>query len=279
MLSFKEFIKESVSTMKRSSIPHFQDMKDSDFLDLINSLNHYKGILSQYSANLKIDGFSFKFGKDENGKIFVESANSGPIFKDNIFSNFAKLNRKDSPESQQRSKSYDRLFKLFKSIPWMKDLPDNTKIYCEIFFNEMATKTKDGLKFVTLEYDSSKLGKVLTIMPYQVFESDSGDPNPDYREILDWLYKQSTPDIKIINTKLETKPIDLSSLIKSILNMREGDPRLKAEKDRIANYILNSSSIKGKDILGKNSEGIVINIKGQNWKITTPEYKEAKGLK
>ena len=47
-------------------------------------------------------------------------------------------------------------------------------------------------------------------------------------------------------------------------------------KDELAEFIINHPGIKGKDMLGPNIEGLIMNINGKWIKTTTPEFKASK---
>ena len=51
---------------------------------------------------------------------------------------------------------------------------------------------------------------------------------------------------------------------------------LQAAKNAIAEYILAHKAIVNKDLLGPNIEGLVLNINGQDFKVTTSEFKASK---
>jgi len=55
---------------------------------------------------------------------------------------------------------------------------------------------------------------------------------------------------------------------------------LQTVKDELANFIITHPNILGKDMLGKDVEGIVIKPKtGVPFKVTTPEFKAAMAAK
>jgi hypothetical protein len=278
-MRFKEYLEEEMSETKRQSIIHFQDIKPLEFLEIAEKIIQNDNKINDIHSSLKIDGASFRFGKDKSGKFFCETGRSGIIQQRNAFSEY-NIQKGSSDEVLQRSKHYDDIYDLLEQSDLWKDLPDNCKIVCEILYNPMATVDKDKLKFVSVKYDKSLLGKVATLIPLEVIG--------DYS--IEELLKKSNDKIKIISPKLKNINVNLkidlskiSQIDKDILTSRKHkDRELKSEyleilqdmKETIAKEILKYP----KDItkLGDEYEGIVIELFGKKYKITTPEFKSQK---
>ena len=178
--------------------------------------------------SLKLDGFGFRFGNDNN-EFFVESSRSGIIKKFDTFSSYTlktlKGNRYDNLRVE-RAKQYDELHKIlhksFHSI-----LPKNCKIICEVLLNSLAVDFYDQYKFVSVLYDKEKLGKCLTIGLIDTIGINKDD-------VLDL----SSNDIKIIDC--EIPDVDIISI-----------PKCKHELYQVLIGITPS-------ILGNDNEGVVI---------------------
>ena len=295
MTTFKEFLtEEKISTSKRKTIVHFQDMKPTEFLQFAHKLiDDFNGKLDNISTELKVDGFGARFGKDSDGEFFFETSRSGPIQKSKSFSTYTKT--KDATELMiQRAVHYDDLFDILKESELWHNLPNDCKVFAEFLYNPMAIEEDGYLKFVSVKYNKKKLGKILTIVPIKVVIASSGATHHDEREVLSELFKESNHDIKIVSPKLKHLSVDVSAKlqpislfgdkVKAIIkSLKHSDKQQKQEylavidavKDEIAEVIL-QHPIKGRDILGTEIEGIIVEIDGKNYKITTPKFKQQK---
>lgn len=271
---------------------HFQDMKPVEFINFLREIRDTMGgKLQDLKTVMKVDGLGFRFGRDRHGSIFVEGSRTGPIFQDKSFSNYAKQHTID-PDIIARAEHYDDMLTLFKNQSFMRVVPPDRKVVCEIFYNPMATESATGITFVTVEYDKSKLGNLMSILPYNVFVASTGEPAPDEAIIIRDLLAQSNSDIKIINPRLKMGTIDVKTFIDPVLSLgpnainvlvsRKAVDKPAKEailgvvntaKDELADYLLNHPEIVGKYNLGPNIEGIVLHIRGKVYKITTPEFK------
>lgn len=278
-MRFKEYLIEMEIT-PRKGIIHFQDIKPIDFLKLGRELIGHNKKLKNVKTSLKVDGLSGRFGKDSDSKFFFESGRSGIIQMPKAFSTYT-MSKGGSDEMIARSVHYDDIYDLLEASDLWKDLPNGTKIVCEILYNPMAQLIKDKLKFVSIQYNKSKLGNIMTIVPISVI----GDYD------LEDLYKKSTKDIKIVSAHLGHIDIELdidldvlNEIDEDILVSRKhADREMKIEyiallqdiKDEISSQILHYPII-GKDKLGKEIEGLVIELGGQLYKITTPSFRQEK---
>jgi len=293
--SFAEYLTEDVSDVvetRRQNMVHFQDMKPVEFINFLREIKSVMGgKLKDLKTVMKVDGLGYRFGRDRHGNIFVEGSRTGPIFDDKAFSNYAKANSID-PDVIARAEHYDDILTLFKNQSFMRSVPDDRKVVCEIFYNPMAAESETGITFVTVEYDKNKLGKLMTILPYGVYVASTGEPADDSSIIIRDLISQSNSDIKIINPQLKMGTIDINAFIDPILSLgpnainvlisRKAVDKSAKEailgvinkvKDELADYLLNHPEIVGKYNLGPNIEGIVLHIRGKVYKITTPEFK------
>jgi hypothetical protein len=245
--------------------------------------------------NLKVDGLGARFGKDTNGRPFFESSHSGPIFQGGMFSRHAE-SRGFTGEKLERARHYDNIFHTVVNSSFVEALPEDSKVVCEIMYNPLAEVTETGIKFVTVTYDRRALGKLMTIVPFEVIKSSTGEPHPNSEKIIDMLLKQSTSTIKFIDSKLiQDNEIDVNAVIDPILSINDrmlavlqsrksADKEEKLQirvflqtvKDELADYLLSHPGIIGKDRMGKDIEGIVVKPKNFNsFKVTTPDFKSA----
>lgn len=300
MISFSQYIKitEQVSSTRRQGIQHLQQMSPEKFIAWMQLVkNEMGGILKNIKCVMKIDGLGFRFGKDLNGKIFIEGSTTGPIFDDNAFSAFAR-NKTDDVQIISRAIHYDNILKIFKTTEFMNVVPNNVKIVAELFYNPMAEETNTGIKFVTISYDKKKLGSLMTILPYTVLDAQSGQEHQNKASILNELYKESTEKIKIIDPNLKFTEIDITTFADAasvydnesleILKSRKAMDKTAKQnllniiqkiKDDLAEYILQHPGIEDKFKLGPSIEGIVLHLpNNQNgntlpYKIITTDFK------
>lgn len=294
MLSFSEFIKEEVAATTRQGIAHLQDMKPEEFISWVKSVKAAGSVLSDYKTVMKIDGLGARFGRAANGQIFFEGSRTGPIFDSGAFSAHA-IAKGSAEEIVLRAKHYDDMLEIFKTAKFMQVIPNDTKVVCEIFYNPMAREDEDGITYVTVKYDKTKLGSLMSIMPYTILQASTGIEHPRKQEILDALYKQSNDKIRIIDPNLKMRTIDVSGIIDTVSTLEDGALQIiksrkaadkearqnilsiiQKAKDELAAYLLAHPGIEGKFKLGKNIEGIVIHINDKPFKITTDEFKASK---
>jgi hypothetical protein len=296
MLTFSQFrqrLDETVVATTRESIIHLQGMKDVEFIHFMRSVkSELKGKLKNIPVALKVDGFGFRVGKNESGKVFVESSRSGPIFDSGAFTAFNKSKGVTDPIILERSAHYDDVLEHFKSSKFAAVLPVDSKVVVETLYNPLGKEEHDWIQFVSVKYDKSKLGSLMTLFPLKVLVSSTGETHPDEANILKSLYATSNDSIKVLNPTLRMKEIDISGFLSpldsitdrtiEIINSRKAVDKeeklavkamLQKLKDELAEYIISHQNIQGKDMIGKNLEGIVMKISDKLVKITTTEFK------
>lgn len=268
-------IKNKVISTPRQGIPHFQKMKPEDFILWLRNTN---GILRDIKIVMKIDGLGARFGKCVDGRIFFEGSRTGPVFDSGAFSDYVKDKTQDI-QVITRAVHYDNMLEIFKGSIFMSSIPLDCKVICEIFYNPMAITEESRITFVTVKYDKSKLGSLMTIMPYSVIQSSTGLDHPDSLEILEKLYSCSGDIIKFIDPNLNFDQIDVLKFVKRCqLFNYENLNILKSKKNRdsivrqhlkeiiqeikndLAEYLLYHSDISDKYKLGPEIEGIVLHI-------------------
>lgn len=294
MIRFSKFLKEEVTTTTRQGIVHLQDMKPEEFIGWIKGVKAAGGVLTDYKTVMKIDGLGARFGRAANGQPFFEGSRTGPIFDSGAFSAHA-IAKGAAEEIVLRAKHYDDMLELFKNASFMKAVPEDTKVVCEIFYNPMAQDDDDGIAYVTVKYDKSKLGSLMSIMPYTILQASTGLEHPRKEEILAALYKESNDKIQIINPNLKMHSIDVSGIIDTASTLEDGaleviksrkaaDKEAKQNilaiiqkaKDELASFLLAHPGIEDKFKLGPNIEGIVIHINSKPYKVTTNAFKASK---
>lgn len=296
MKTFQQYIAESVEATKRTGMLHLNKMKDLEFIDWVRSIqSQFKGKLENIKVSLKVDGGGYRMGLDKSGRPFVEGSRTGPIFEPRAFSTHAK-NKGGSPEIVARAMHYDDMFEIITKSKFIKTLPKDSKVICEMFYNPMAEVTDAGLKFVSITYDKTKLGSMMTIIPFEVVVASTGHPHPDSEKIIKGLLSQSNDKIKFVDPKLNTSgTIDISGMIDPILSLNsdmiaalssrkkvDADTKaaakatVQAVKDQVSRYILDHPAIVGKDMLGPEMEGLVLDIDGRIVKVTTDAFKASK---
>lgn len=286
----------SVIETKRQNMLHLQAMKPVEFIEFVQNIkSELGGKLQGLKTVMKVDGMAGRFGKDIRGRVFFEGARTGPIFEPNAFSRHA-ASRGSSQEIIIRAQHYDRLWDEITKSDLIRGLPNNTKIICEVFYNPMAEIDDTGIRFVTIKYDRNKVGTKMSILPFQVVEANTGNQHPKSKEILEYLYKKSTNEIKVIDPQLSMGTIDVNAVIdplktlfndetKRILQSRtNADKPEKARlisvvdsvKEDLSAYLLSHPAITDKFKLGPEIEGIVVWINGREYKITTDAFKQSK---
>lgn len=295
MITFKQFLAEEVIASKRKSLVHLQQMKPIEFIEWAKGIHQDTGgILKDLNVTLKVDGLGARFGKDSEGQFFFEGSRTGPIFKEKAFSTHAK-SRDSKPEIVKRAEHYDDMFDLLKAAAVTKAVPAGAKVVCEIFYNPIGTHTAGSSVFVSIKYDTAKLGKVMTIVPITVLDASTGEEHGDRDSIMKKLYSASSNDVKVVDPSLKSKAIDIKAQIKDIvkygdveielLNSRKAADKpgkealigaLQTAKDKLAQYLLDHPAIEGKNKLGKDIEGLVMHVNGSPVKVTTQDFKDKK---
>jgi hypothetical protein len=297
MMSFKDYLKESVLATTRQGMVHLQKMPDIEFVEFIRSIKHeLGGKLDNMRVSLKVDGLGARMGITQDGQPFFEGSRTGPITTSKAFSTFAKNRGNATEEILIRAGHYDDMYEIITKSNFIKKLPRDSKVICEILYNPMGQLVDDGIKFVSIKYDRNKLGEILTIVPFKVVVASTGADHPESDKIIQMLYKSSDRDIKFINPQLTTKgTIDISGIIDPVMSLqgdalnvltsRKHSDRAEKQaikdiiqlvKNKVAEYILYHPTIIGKSILGNEIEGLVLNINGRDIKVTTPEFKQSK---
>lgn len=272
----------------RKSITHLEKAKPVEFLSLAREILQMK----HAKISLKVDGAGIRFGKDEVGNFFFETSRSGPIQTKNAFSEHAK-SREGCDLA--RAKHYDDLYDALEASSLWLDLPNDTKVSAEVLFNPMAEEIRDSLRFVSVAYEKTKLGSIMTIIPFGVVVASNGIVHKEHNEILEMLLRKSNSKIKIETPDLGKVVLDVETILQPLLVLgpdldaviasRKAVDKPKKElynmviqsvKDQLAQFILSNPKIKGKDKFGPEIEGLVLDMGSRQFKVTTPEFKASK---
>ena len=292
---------EEVVQSKRKSIVHLEKMKDIDFLDLLDELrdeSNGKLTLDNIPMTVKIDGFGSRFGKSEDGRPFYETSRTGPKFGPGNFLKYHQEKGTQDPEILRRAGLFDELQNKIMNVINNVDkrLGDNflkdIKIHVEVLYLPFASEQEDGrLKFVGISYDKLPDGVELALVPLFAEISSTGATHPKSSQIIKTIKNLGQiDDTMFIDNSLTTNgSIDVTGSIPPMENLetlrnmilsnkrdakKEAAEALQPVKDNLANYIIEHPGILGKDILGKDYEGIILNSKQGPIKITSRQQKD-----
>lgn len=262
------------------------EMKDAEFLEVAKEIAANGGTLNGFPINLKVDGAGIRFGKDEAGRpFFMTSKVTTPLYQDDVgyFTNFGQQRGQDA-EQLARTKNYDDALAIITGSKFIQALPADTIVQAEMLYNPMAEKTDQGLKFVNIPYDPKRLGKQMTLIPFAFKQYSTGDELENADRIKKRLLAASDSNIKIISNSLEQKGINVSKIINPILDLDPKDkankPAFDKAKQELSDTIINNPKLAGKDALGDNMEGIVVNLpNGRLFKVTSSQMKIAMAAK
>ena len=270
------FNQQRITTTKRKGIVHLEQMKSSDFIQMIKHLKILcpDGIVKkELEISLKVDGLGFRFGKDANGRPFIESSRSGPVFHSGVFREYTR-SRTSNLQSLYRAECYEQLFDFFSTSSLMNVIPDNRKIVCELLYSPLGVQRDNKIRFVNVEYDKDKVGSLMTIVPLDVLIVSSGEQACDYKTILTHLLKESNSKVKIISCKLQYDPVDLNFLFDKIKTISlNDDNEIQKLKHQFARAFLMKINPQDKNVLGNNIEGIVLKTDVFTTKIISEYFK------
>jgi hypothetical protein len=256
------------------------EMKDAEFQEVAKEIAANGGKLDGFPINLKVDGAGIRFGKDSSGRpFFMTSKVTTPLYQDDVgyFSDFGQQKGQDG-EQLARTKKYDDALALITGSKFIQTLPSDTIVQAEMLYNPMAEKTDKGLKFVNIAYDPKKLGKQMTLVPFMIKQFSTGDEHPQADKIKKRLLSAGDSNVKMISNSLEQKGINVGKIINPILDLDPKDknnkPAFDKAKQELSAAIIDNPKLSGKDALGDNMEGIVVNLpNGGLFKVTSPEMK------
>jgi len=296
----------AVKAQLRKGMPHLRDLKPADFLDLIDELQDDGGRfkLQNIPLNVKIDGFGGRFGKDAQGKPFMGTSRTSPKYKAG-FLDYHKQKGTTDPEVLGRAANFDKLFNEMMTAVKMVDSalgPDflvDRQVTCEVLFLPFATKTESGgLKFVGIEYDQIPEGVDLVLVPFRIVEGESGEEIADGDSVVQQIAElgQSGNVMFMSNRLVQKEGLDVTEIVNVLDNIdelkdivsgtagrrdrastdlrRQVEEKLKPVQIALEKAIDEDPNIVGKDKLGTEYEGIVINSRLGPIKVTSQRQKD-----
>lgn len=288
---------EPVVQSKRKGIVHFEQLKDLEFLDFLDEIKDSSNrfVLKSIPITLKVDGFGCRFGRDASGRPFFETSRSGPKYDSGDFYKFNVNKGITDPVVLGRAMEFDKLqteiISLIGKIDSTNFLHD-AKVHVEALYLPFADEQADGrLKFVGIAYDKLPPGIKLVMVPLFVEKSSTGEVHPFSNKIIKKLLalKKVGNAMFVSNELKQIADIDVTGYLPPLTNLDElrvmlmsSKRALKATakeilipiKQAVADAIIKDPNILGKDILGKEYEGIVLQSKNGFIKITSQEQKD-----
>jgi len=294
----------AVKAQLRKGMPHLRDLKPADFLDLVDELRAEGGRfkLQNIPLNVKVDGFGGRFGKDAEGKPFMGTSRTEPKYKAG-FLDYHKQKGTTDPEILGRAANFDKLFDEMMAAIKVVDSklgPDfltDKQVTCEVLFLPFATQTEEGkLKFVGIEYDQLPQGVNLVLVPYRIVEASTGNELPDEASQQLANLGQHGSVMFMSNRLVQQDGLDVTEIINPLENLdelkrivsdtmgkrdraslelrREVEAKLKPVQIALEKAIDEDPNIIGKDKLGQDYEGIVINSRLGPIKVTSQRQKD-----
>jgi len=263
------------------------EMRDAEFIELAKEIVANGGRLDKVQINLKVDGAGIRFGRDQSGRpFFMTSRVTKPLYADDIGS-FERYGQSQgqSGEQLERTKLYDSALDLIVNSNFINALPKDTIVQAEMLYKPMAQLTSNGLKFVNIPYDPRYLGSKMTLIPIMAKDYSTGRTVKNQEGLLKKLSAMSDADIKIMTNKLEHSDIDVSKIVEPVSKLNPKNRQANREildraRQQLSQVILSSPNLRGKEMLGTNIEGLVLNFpSGRLAKITTPQMKSAMAAK
>jgi hypothetical protein len=288
-----------VKAQLRKGMPHLHDLKSSDFLDLLDEIHDGNGNfkLQNIPLNVKVDGFGGRFGKNAEGKPFMGTSRTEPRYQAGFVA-YHKQKGTTDPEILGRAQLFDQLFNEMMNAIQLVDGklgPDflvNKQVTCELLYLPFATETPEGkLKFVGIHYDKLPDGVHLALVPFRVVDATTGEDLPDSNKFIKELLKVgSSGSVMFIDNSLtQNEGLDVTALVPPLENIEQMKAMLASKKrDQAAEVkaalepvklalekaIIEDPNIIGKDMLGQDYEGIVINSRLGPIKVTSQEQRD-----
>jgi hypothetical protein len=301
----------AVKAQLRKGMPHLRNLKPADFLDLVDELRSEGGRfkLENIPLNVKIDGFGGRFGKNADGKPFMGTSNTEPRYQAGFVARHREKGTTD-PDVLNRAQKFDDLFNEMMNAIKIADsnlgpnfLVDK-QVTCEVLFLPFAEQTQDGrLKFVGIEYDQLPAGIKLVLVPFRVVQASTGEDVPNQEKIIKALAGLGGNDSVMFmsNRLVQKQGLDVTEIINPLDNLeelkkivsdtagkrdrasvqlrKEVEEKLKPVQIALERAIDNDPNIVGKDMLGQDYEGIVINSRLGPIKITSDRQKDLMAAK
>ena len=288
-----------VKAQLRKGMPHLHDLKPADLLDLLDEIHDGNGRfkLQNIPLNVKVDGFGGRFGKNADGKPFMGTSRTEPRYQAGFVDYHQKKGTTD-PEILGRAKLFDDLFnEMMKAVQLVDNKlgPDflvDKQVTCEVLYLPFAAETPEGkLKFVGIHYDKLPEGVQLALVPFRVSNATTGEDLPDANEIVKKLTGAGRIGsvMFIDNSLTQNKALDVTAIVPPVENIdqiksmlasgklaqkREAKELLAPVAIALEKAIIEDPNIIGKDMLGQDYEGIVINSRLGPIKVTSQEQRD-----
>ena len=295
-----------VKAQLRKGMPHLRDLKAPDFLDLLDEISDGNGRfrLQNIPLNVKVDGFGGRFGKNADGRPFMGTSRTEPRYQAGFVA-YHKQKGTTNPDVLGRAQLFDQLFnEMMNAVQLVdsklgSDFLVNKQVTCEVLYLPFATETPEGkLKFVGIQYDKLPEGVQLALVPFRVTDAGTGEDLEDSNKFIKQLLSVgSSGSVMFIDNSLTQKEgLDVTELINPLDNIeelkrivsdtsgkrdrvsqqlkREVEEKLQPIKLSLEKAIIEDPNIIGKDILGKDYEGIVINSRLGPIKVTSQEQRD-----
>ena len=295
-----------VKAQLRKGMPHLRDLKPADFLDLLDEIHDGNGNfkLADIPLNVKVDGFGGRFGKNADGQPFMGTSRTEPRYEAGFVKHHQQKGTTD-PEILGRAALFDDLFNdTMEAIKLVDsklgaDFLVNKQVTCEVLFAPFATETPEGkLKFVGIEYDKLPQGVELVLVPYRIVDATTGEDIPETEEALKVMTELgSQGSVMFLSNRLVQKEgLDVTAIIPPLENLeelknivsatagkrdraslvlrKEVEEKLKPIQISLEKAIDEDPNIIGKDMLGQDYEGIVINSRLGPIKVTSQQQKD-----
>jgi hypothetical protein len=297
---------DEVKAQLRKGMPHLRDLKPADFLDLIDELKDTSGRfkLQNIPLNVKVDGFGGRFGKNSEGRPFMGTSRTEPRYEPGFLKYHQEKGTTD-PDILNRAKTFDDLFEEMMNAVQVvdnslgADFLIDKQVTCEVLFLPFATQTEEGkLKFVGIEYDQLPKGVNLVLVPFRVVQASTGEDLPDSEKIIKSLTDlgQNGSVMFLSNRLVQKQGLDVTEIINPLDNIeelksivsstagkrdraslqlrKEVEEKLKPVQIALEKAIDEDPNIVGKDMLGQDYEGIVINSRLGPIKVTSQRQKD-----
>lgn len=302
----KEADEPAVKAQLRKGMPHLKDLKAPDFLDLLDEIHDGNGRfkLQNIPLKVKVDGFGGRFGKNADGKPFMGTSRAEPQYSA-AFVKYHQEKGTTDPDVLERAQLFDELFADMMKVIKLVDAKlgsnflVNKQVTCEVLYLPFATETSEGkLKFVGIAYDKLPKGVKLAIVPFRVVAADTGEDLPNSDEFINELLSvgKSGSVMFIDNSLTQNEALDVTEIINPLENIeelknivsstagkrdrasmqlkKEVEAKLQPIKVALEKAIIKDPNIVGKDLLGKDYEGIVINSRLGPIKVTSQQQRD-----
>jgi hypothetical protein len=299
LLDKKDVTEAEVKAQFRKGMPHLHDLKPADLLDLLDEIHDGNGSfkLQNIPLNVKVDGFGGRFGKNSEGKPFMGTSRTEPRYAPGFVDYHQKKGTTD-PEILGRAQLFDDLFEEMMNAIKLVDSKlgpgflVNKQVTCEVLYLPFATETPEGkLKFVGIHYDKLPAGVNLALVPFRITDATTGDDLPNSTKIVKELTSAGKLGsvMFIDNSLTQNKALDVTALVPPVENIEqlkamlasnklEARRQVKAALEPVATAlekaIINDPNIIGKELLGQDYEGIVINSRLGPIKVTSQEQRD-----